>query len=193
MTACNPLPGRQRSRAVVDRWRQTAIVSGVREDLILRIDDRLVHGQVTAGWVQPLGIDRIVLVNDAVAADEFEREIYAAAVPKGVELTILPVGGAVPAIRELRARRTMCLVASAVDALRLLEAGLRVEVVNVGGIHGGPGRRRFLPFVSLSAQEEADCRAIVARGASLDARMLPGSDACDLADLLDRRAQGVEK
>jgi len=159
-------------------------------DLLLRIDDRLIHGQVTAGWVEPLGLERIVLVNDAVAADRVEREIYSAAVPAGVELVVLPVADAVTALKSLAGKRTMCLVAGAKDALRLVQQGIGVREVNVGGIHGGPGRREFLPYVFLTDEEVAVCRSIAAGGVRLEARMLPGSEAHDLAGLLERESRG---
>jgi mannose/fructose/N-acetylgalactosamine-specific phosphotransferase system component IIB len=156
-------------------------------DLLLRVDDRLVHGQVTAGWVATLGLERVLLVNDVVAADEFSRQVYASAVPPGVELVILSVPGAVQAIDALEKKKGICLVESLRDALALVSQGLGVTTVNVGGIHAAPGRSELLPFVWLSAEEADTCRQLAALGIALDARMLPAGPGHDLVKLLSER------
>ena len=62
--------------------------------LLCRVDDRLIHGQVVLGWGRPLGLDRIVLVDDEVAANEWEQELYRMAVPAGIEVIFASVAGA---------------------------------------------------------------------------------------------------
>ncbi len=153
--------------------------------LIVRVDDRLVHGQVSAGWVEPLDIKVVVLANDAAAADELERELYRTALPDGVEFVCLPVAEASSMLSQADRPSTLALVGSVGDARRLVEAGLHVPTLNVGGVHRGEGRTELLPFVWLSEEERADCRWLVARGVKLEARMLPGSQAWDLASLLE--------
>jgi PTS system mannose-specific IIB component len=148
------------------------------------VDDRLLHGQVAAGWVESLGIRRVVLVSDRVAEDGFERCLYQAAAPAGVELTFMRVEGAAGAVGQLQAGKTICLVESVEDAERLVADGLAVEKVNLGGIHAGPGRKEYLPFVWLSATEKECCRRLIARGVRIEARMLPGSEGHDVAGLL---------
>ncbi|MFO7650567.1 MAG: PTS sugar transporter subunit IIB [bacterium] len=155
--------------------------------LIVRIDDRLVHGQVSAGWVEPLGIRLVVIASDAVAADDLERELYRAAVPEGVEFVCLPVREAAQALGQPDGPRAMALVGSIADARRLVEAGLNVPRLNVGGVHRGPGRVEVLPFVWLTEDERADCRSIAERGVKLEAQMLPDSQAWDLAALLEAK------
>ena len=49
--------------------------------LLIRVDDRLLHGQVTQGWGSVLNPDRFVVANDAVAGDEWEREMYELSAP----------------------------------------------------------------------------------------------------------------
>ena len=151
---------------------------------IVRVDDRLVHGQVLAGWVEPLGIRRVIIASDAVAADELERELYRAAVPEGVEFAALPLSEAAEVLGREDGARTMALVGSIAEARRLVEAGLKPARLNVGGVHRGPGRVEVLPFVWLTEDEREDCRALAARGVRLEAQMLPDSQSWDLAALL---------
>ena len=161
---------------------------------ILRVDDRLVHGQVTAGWVVALALERLVLVNDAVAADTFEREIYSSAVPPQLELVILPVAGAVSTGMGMEERKAIWLVESLHDALALVEQGLPVKSVNVGGVHAAAGRSEVLPFVWLSPSDRKICRQLTGLGVHLEARMLPSAEVHDLAALLaHERDSGVDE
>ena len=61
---------------------------------LLRIDDRLVHGQVVEGWVKALRINAIVVASDAVDADDTQKALYFLAVPHGVELSCLKLSDA---------------------------------------------------------------------------------------------------
>jgi mannose/fructose/N-acetylgalactosamine-specific phosphotransferase system component IIB len=155
--------------------------------IIVRIDDRLVHGQVSAGWVEPLGIRRVVLANDAIAGDELERELYRTAVPEGVEFVAAGVAEAAALLAKPGPEPCIVLVESVGDALRLVEAGLAVQGINVGGVHSGAGRAEVLPFVYLTAEERAEVRALAAKGVKLEAKMLPHSEAWDLAELVGKQ------
>ena len=55
---------------------------------LVRIDDRLIHGQVVAVWLRALGAKRIVIVDDATARDEFLREVLTLAAPHGVPVEV---------------------------------------------------------------------------------------------------------
>jgi mannose/fructose/N-acetylgalactosamine-specific phosphotransferase system component IIB len=129
------------------------------------------------GWVPVLDVTRIVVADDALAADDFEREVLAAAAPDGVAADVL---GAAAAVRALAGpdpgpERTLLLVRSPSVMLSLVEAGLPVTRVNVGGLHYREGARRFLDYVFLTPEDVAALRELAGRGITLAARDLPGS------------------
>ena len=70
---------------------------------LVRIDDRLIHGQVVAGWLRALGGKRIVIVDDATARDEFLREVLTLAAPQGVPVEVLDVARGAARCLELAA------------------------------------------------------------------------------------------
>ena len=70
---------------------------------LVRIDDRLIHGQVVAGWLRALGARRIVIVDDATAGDEFLREVLTLAAPQGVPVEVLDLAGGAARCIELAA------------------------------------------------------------------------------------------
>ncbi|HET7599583.1 MAG TPA: PTS sugar transporter subunit IIB [Gemmatimonadales bacterium] len=144
--------------------------------LLARIDDRLIHGQVVVGWGRPLGIQRIVLVDDAVAASAWEQDLYRMAVPPEFELVFASVADAVPRLAAWQAdpRRTLLLAGdiSTMAAVAGDHAGI-VRDVNIGGIHHRAGRRQRLPYVYLTDEEYAALRALDAAGVHVTAQDVP--------------------
>ena len=155
---------------------------------LLRIDDRLVHGQVVEGWVKALHITRIVVASDAVEADDTQKALYQLAVPHGVELSCLTV---TQAAKEWKARhwekeRVLVLVSMPEEALRLLEAGSPVKSVNLGGLHFRHGRVQVIKGISLDDQDVRALKTLGSKGVLLEARALPLDDPFDIGQFLER-------
>lgn len=142
---------------------------------LARIDQRLIHGQVCVGWIPVLDVRRIVVADDALAADDFEREILVAAAPDGVAADVLGVSEAARALGGPLPEPTLLLVRSPAVMLALVDRGLSVSRVNVGGLHYRDGARRFLDYVFLTPDDVAALRELAGRGITLAARDLPGS------------------
>ncbi|HEX8395681.1 MAG TPA: PTS sugar transporter subunit IIB [Longimicrobium sp.] len=155
--------------------------------VLLRVDERLIHGQVVVGWGGPLHADRIVVADDAIAASPWEQELYCLGVPPEMEAAFATVDDARGHLAEWRGgpRRVIVLVRDVRTARRLADGGgLQGEEVNLGGIHDGEGRRRVLPYLHLGPGDDDDLRAIAAAGARVSARDLPGSSRVGLDQLL---------
>jgi mannose/fructose/N-acetylgalactosamine-specific phosphotransferase system component IIB len=155
---------------------------------VYRIDDRLVHGQVVVGWAQPLELGFIVLVDDQVAASEWEQDLYRMGVPPEMRVHFETVAGALarlPGYRRLP-EPGLLLTGSTATMRALVEGDASIRRVNVGGLHHRAGRSPHLRFVFLDASEEADLRAIGERGVEVSAQDVPGAVPVPLADLLMR-------
>lgn len=153
--------------------------------LLYRIDDRLIHGQVVVGWGQPLGIDFIVLVDDAVASSDWEQELYRMGVPPGMDVyfhTIIDAGGKLQEYRGDR-RRGILLTGDIETMCHLVESG-GIAAVNLGGIHHRTGRVQRLRYVFLSAEEAAQLRALADRGVVVTAQDVPGARPVPLQELV---------
>lgn len=151
-----------------------------------RVDDRLIHGQVVVGWGQPLGIRFIALVNDEVAASDWEQELYRMGAPPEMDIYFHTVDAGTHAVPRYRDddRPGILLTGDVASMLRLVtESGVRD--VNIGGIHHRPDRRQRLRYVFLSPEEEAVLREMERRGATVTARDVPSATPVDLRTLLD--------
>jgi PTS system mannose-specific IIB component len=142
---------------------------------LVRVDDRLIHGQIVAVWLRSVGADRIVIVDDRVAADPFLCEVLTLAAPSDVAVEVLGVTEGATRVAELAdaADRAFVLVKTPATALSLLRAGVTIDVLNVGGMGAGPGRRPLYRNISASEDERAAMREIEAAGTRVEIRVVP--------------------
>lgn len=154
---------------------------------LLRIDDRLVHGQVVEGWLRALRVTHVVVASDTVVADDTQKALYSLAVPFGVDLDCLAVADVAKTWQAgaWENERVLVLVSSPEDAYRLLDAGAPVESVNVGGLHFREGRVQVLKAVSLDTLDIQALRKLAAKGVALEARPLPLDEPVELTAHLD--------
>ena len=154
--------------------------------VLSRIDDRLVHGQVVIGWGRPLGVQLIVLVDEAVAASPWEQDLYRMAVPAELEIRFATVSEAGPQLGAWQAgvQRTALLTGDIETMAALHQAAPAVvRRINLGGIHHRPGRRERLPYVYLTDDELRTLVGLEAAGADVTAQDLPTSPAIPLRTL----------
>ena len=141
---------------------------------LVRIDDRLIHGQVVAGWLRALGAQRIVIVDDATANDEFLREVLTLAAPQGVPVEVLSVASGAARLTELAATPEPVIVLARAPrtVLALRHAGVPIEVVDLGGMGAGPDRRRLHKTISVSPQEMRDLRELEQLGTRVEVQIV---------------------
>jgi mannose/fructose/N-acetylgalactosamine-specific phosphotransferase system component IIB len=156
--------------------------------LLYRVDERLIHGQVMVGWGNSLKFDRVVLINDQVAANKWERDLYLACVPPEMKATILPVDEGVAKILQNRFKgeRIVILVDSPFDILRMVKKGVKIDSVNVGGVHSKRNRMKILPYLCLSPEEISAFKKIISAGIECECRDLPLAERHDLGSLFDK-------
>ncbi|HET9011104.1 MAG TPA: PTS sugar transporter subunit IIB [Gemmatimonadaceae bacterium] len=153
-----------------------------------RIDDRLIHGQVVVGWGQPLDVKFIVLVDDAVAASDWEQELYRMGVPPEMEVRFHSAADAAPLLDGYRTEhRPGILLTGDIATMRELVERGGVREVNVGGIHHRAGRTQHLRYVFLTADEQQALRGLAERGAVVTAQDVPAARAIPLEELLASR------
>jgi mannose/fructose/N-acetylgalactosamine-specific phosphotransferase system component IIB len=154
--------------------------------VLCRIDDRLIHGQVVIGWGRALSIDLIVLVDDLVAASDWEQELYRMAVSPEIEVRFLTVAQAANQMAELKSngRRGLVLTGDLETMVALRGASPDVvHDINLGGIHHRAGRRERLPFLYLTDQELRSLQDLEAGGAVITAQDLPTTPPVALRNL----------
>jgi len=148
---------------------------------LARVDERLMHGQVSVGWVPHLRATVVVVANDRLAADPLLAGICMACTA-GVRVDVLPVAEAVrKAAGDAWAKETVIvLFESLQDARRAMDAGFPVVRLNLGGLRHDAGRICICDGVTLDNEDCAILRDLVGRGVEVDVRLMPRDRSCAL-------------
>ncbi len=156
---------------------------------LVRVDNRLLHGQILETWVPRLGVREIVVADDEAAASALARAAMTLCVPPGIPARIEPVGR-VPWAALAAARTPVLVLVREVAGLTAAHgAGLAPALaprLNVGNVHFATGRRPVTPSVFLSGPEVRALRALADAGFDVEARAIP-SDAPAGMDEIERR------
>ncbi len=142
---------------------------------IVRIDDRLIHGQVVEGWVNFLKATTILVADDAVAANPLQRSIMELAAPAGLKVVI---GRVEEVCRKLRdglpdSERAILLFSRPLDVLRAIRSGLECRALNIGGMHYGPGKRKLMDALAVNDDDLLALEEIAETGVKVAVQAVP--------------------
>lgn len=141
-----------------------------------RVDNRLVHGQVIEAWLPYLDAVELVVVNDALAADDLQQQIMKLAVPGRVTVTFASLCDAKIHYDRVakEGRASLFLFATCADALSLARQGASIPVLNVGNMHYAEGKRQICQHVAASDDDIRCLDSFQQYGTRLDFRCVPG-------------------
>ena len=155
---------------------------------LIRVDERLLHGQVAIGWTSNSGANTILVANDEAQKDKVKAMALDLAKPSGFKLYIRSVAESGPIVEKFASAKkaqVLVLVRTVQDALKLIKNSNGViKELNVGGLKFEDGKKKLNDYVAVSDQDIADLKTIQKLGVNLDFRMLPRDKKLSLADLL---------
>ena len=151
--------------------------------VLLRIDDRLLHGQVARNWMKQVGADVIVVANDLVSEDEKQQHLMDLVTPMGSKSYFFGISEASSKIKDLEEEDALVLVETPADALKLIEDGIEIDSVNIGNIHQTSGKEKVNESVFVDQNDIDTFKKIEASGKKLDFRTLPNDQAIDFDQL----------
>lgn len=142
---------------------------------LLRVDHRLLHGQVAFSWTQYVGADCILIANDSVPNDELRKTTIKLAKPPSVKLVIKNIADSIEAIKSgvTDKYRLFIVVESVEDAWRLAREIPEIKSINLGGIKAKEGSRNISKAVNLLPDEIARLNELVGQGVEIEIRQVP--------------------
>ena len=151
-----------------------------------RIDGRLIHGQVANLWTTTLNISRIMVVDDEVAENAIEKSGLKLATPAGVKLSVLPVAKAAENILagKYDSQRLLIVAKKPDSFLRLVEAGVPIETLNVGNMSQTSETRSITRSINVVDEDVAVFNKLHDKGVVLTAQMVPNDPVEDFMKLL---------
>ncbi|MGL4773312.1 MAG: PTS system mannose/fructose/N-acetylgalactosamine-transporter subunit IIB [Clostridium sp.] len=141
----------------------------------VRIDDRLIHGQVATRWSTGLGASRIMVSNDEVANDEMQKGILRMVAPPGISTSIITKETTAKNIlaEKYAAQKVLMVLKNPMDALDLMDRGLEIKEINVGNMAKRDNTIQIKKSISVTEEEFKAFKALMERGVRLTARMVP--------------------
>jgi mannose/fructose/N-acetylgalactosamine-specific phosphotransferase system component IIB len=153
---------------------------------LVRVDNRLIHGQVVEAWLPHLKVSRVVVADDEAANSPLIRAAMGLAVSPSVEVAIQPLAEVDFAALVADGTKTLLLLRNIQDVVAAAERGLRVPKLNLGNVHFEAGRRQVSPSVFLSRADLDRLKMLAGAGAEVEARAVPSDRPVTLADISER-------
>ncbi|AIF50632.1 PTS sugar transporter subunit IIB [Pelosinus sp. UFO1] len=149
---------------------------------LVRIDDRLIHGQVVMAWSKAVSIKRIVVIDDKVAKDLIRKMLLETVAPPGVKVSVL---NTLDGIEYLKSNandneKLLLLFTNPATIVTLVENGVAITKVNIGGMSFMQGKTQLTKAVSLDEDDKNAFKALHKCGIILQIQVLPNDSPVDI-------------
>lgn len=154
--------------------------------VLARIDDRLIHGQVATVWSKSTGCQRIIVCDDEVAADSIRSTLLKQVAPPGIKSHVVDVDKAVRVYNNPKYAEDKCMLlfTNPTSVLRLVNAGVTIKSINIGGMSFKEGKHQITGAVSVNDEDIAAFKALNEKGIELEIRKVDSDKKVMLMDVL---------
>jgi mannose PTS system EIIAB component len=152
----------------------------------VRIDERLIHGQVAALWTNKLGITRIVVVNNEIIKDQIQKMALKMATPVGVKLSILSVDTAVNnlKINKYEKDKILLITKGPKAIFEVISKGIDIKEINVGNMSAKAGSKLVKSSISVNKEDIEYFNKISQLGVRITAQMVPTEEKINFMNLI---------
>lgn len=142
---------------------------------LLRIDDRLLHGQVAFSWTNSLGVDAIIVANDEVVNDPIIKMSLKMATPPDVKLAIRSIEDAITLIENPKTKNMsiFVVVKNSTDAVRLAERTEMIKNINIGGVRKEEGKQMLTRAIFINDTDISNFNRLNELGREVEVRQVP--------------------
>lgn len=157
---------------------------------LVRIDDRLIHGQVVTVWAKITKVNRILVISDAVAKDMLRKTLLKQAAPPGVNVNVITIDKMISIYDDpiFNTFKTMLLFTNPRDVRRVVEGGVSFDSINIGGMSFSDGKKMITNAVAVNHQDIEDLLYLSEQGIDLEIRKVVTDSKVYMMDLLDRKS-----
>ena len=151
---------------------------------LARIDDRLIHGQVTTVWSKVANAQRIIICNDDVYNDDVRRTLLRQAAPPGMKVNVVNIEKAVAVYHnpQYQDETVFYLFTNPQDVLTMVQQGVKIATLNIGGMAWRPGKKQLTKAVSLYAADINAFQQLDTLGVKLDLRVVASDPSVNILD-----------
>ena len=151
---------------------------------LARIDDRLIHGQVTTVWSKVANAQRIIICNDDVYNDDVRRTLLRQAAPPGMKVNVVNIEKAVAVYHnpQYQDETDFYLFTNPQDVLTMVQQGVKIATLNIGGMAWRPGKKQLTKAVSLDAADINAFQQLDKLGVKLDLRVVASDPSVNILE-----------
>lgn len=155
---------------------------------LARIDDRLIHGQVATAWTKATNVARIIVISEEVAKDPLRKFLLQEAAPPGVKANVVTVEKFVSVYQSqlFQDQKIMLLFTQPQEVVALIQQGIAIKSVNIGGMRFQVGKKMVTNFISVDEEDVAAFRFLAEHGVELEVRKVPNDRKIYLNELLEK-------
>ena len=150
--------------------------------VLVRIDDRLMHGLVATVWSKETRCERIIVCNDDVANDEIQKTLIVQVAPPGVKASVVDIEKAIRVYKNPKYEgvRVLLIFTNPTDIVRMVEGGVDIKSVNIGGMAFKEGKKQITSAVSVDQKDIDALKKLHERGIELEIRKVASDTKVDL-------------
>ena len=164
----------------------------MRNVVLARVDDRLIHGEVVSVWTPSLSANCILVLDDEVAQDKFNCRVLKSLAPAGVKVFVTTVEGAVKGLLKdpIPGEKVIVLTKSPIAFAKLVEAGVPIREVNLGGMGIRGERKTFIKNVAADPAEIDAIEAMRDAGVHVFYQLVPEQAVIEVDEALAKARKG---
>lgn len=155
------------------------------QNLVLtRIDDRLIHGQVMTAWSKVTNAEQVIIIDDDVAKDDFMINVLENAIPESMAIGVFSKADAVLFLSQPLEAPTIILAKVPQTLEYLINHGISISEIDLGGMGAKQGRERIYHTISISSEEKESFKRLISQGVHVFIQIMPQNDLVEMNDLL---------
>ena len=161
---------------------------------LTRVDFRLIHGQIVVKWCKAFEVDKIVVIDNVVAGDEFMLRVNASAVPAGIAVKAYDEAKALRLWNKNRfgeGKKVLILFKDLETCHRMIQAGMDLKSVQLGGVPQMQDRKAVKRAIFLGPKEMQQLKELHDMGVEITAQLVPEDSKYDYDGIV--KAYGSDK
>jgi len=158
----------------------------VKNLVLTRIDDRLIHGQVMTAWIKNRKANQVVIVDDGVASDDYMIEVLEMAIPEEIAIGIFTKEEGVQFFSQELEEPTI-LIAKGPGVLNyLVDNGIGIDEIDVGGMGARDERSVLYKNISTSPEENEEFEKLIKKNVNVYIQVMPQNKPVSISEYLKK-------
>ncbi len=155
--------------------------------MLVRIDDRLIHGQVSTGWSKEFKISRIIVINDDISKDKIRVKLLKQVSPPNINSHVVNIKKFVKVYNNPKyfGEKVLLLFTNPKDIIRIIKKGVKINSVNIGGMSYKKGKKQITDAISVDKKDIKSFYELHKMNIELEIRKVPNDKKMNLIDILD--------